>query len=201
MDNEEKIAAFVWIQVAVIGLAHVIIIAFVLGFFLGHFTGKDHVTTVTAAAVEKEEAEEAKTEEEAPAVAMEKAEAEEAKHAEMVEMNRSTKENEKAEAEEAEKAETEEGEGGEEGEGMEAGGGSEAGKEIFTSNCGSCHTLSEAGTTGEVGPNLDELKPEDSLVEMQVTNGGGGMPAFKGILSEEEIGTVAEYVSSVAGSE
>jgi mono/diheme cytochrome c family protein len=31
--------------------------------------------------------------------------------------------------------------------------------------------------------------------ERQVTNGGGGMPAFKGTLSEEEISNVAAYVA------
>lgn len=74
------------------------------------------------------------------------------------------------------------------------------GKTAFTTNCASCHTLSEAGTTGSVGPNLDELKPEKALVETQVTNGGGGMPAFSGILSATEIEAIAEYVSKVAGT-
>jgi mono/diheme cytochrome c family protein len=188
MNNEEKIAAFFWIQVVVIGLSQVLLVAFVLGFFLGHFTGTDHVTTVTAQAVEKEEAEEAKTDEAAPAEALAKAEAEEAKHAEMVNANNQGKEAEKAEAKEAEAKETEKAASG-------------AGMEIFTTNCGTCHTLSEAGTTGEIGPNLDQLQPELALVETQVTNGGGGMPAFKEVLSEEEIVTVAEYVSSVAGTE
>jgi outer membrane protein assembly factor BamB/mono/diheme cytochrome c family protein len=95
-------------------------------------------------------------------------------------------------------------EGGGEGAAAEGGGGGEAllteGKTIFTTNCASCHTLSEAGTTGTVGPNLDELKPEKSLVETQVTNGGGGMPAFGGTLSKAEIEAVAEYVSTVAGT-
>jgi mono/diheme cytochrome c family protein len=50
-----------------------------------------------------------------------------------------------------------------------------------------------------VGPNLDQLKPAASLVEHQVTNGGGGMPAFKGTLSPAQIKAVAQYVSSVAG--
>jgi mono/diheme cytochrome c family protein len=75
------------------------------------------------------------------------------------------------------------------------------GKTIFTTNCASCHTLKEAGTSGEVGPNLDELEPDMATVEHQVTNGGGGMPAFKGQLSGEEIKSVATYVSAVAGSE
>ncbi|HEY2716470.1 MAG TPA: PQQ-binding-like beta-propeller repeat protein [Solirubrobacterales bacterium] len=74
------------------------------------------------------------------------------------------------------------------------------GKTVFSTNCGSCHTLSEAGTSGNVGPNLDQLKPEKSLVETQVTNGGGGMPPFGGILSQQEIEAVAAYVSTVAGT-
>jgi mono/diheme cytochrome c family protein len=75
------------------------------------------------------------------------------------------------------------------------------GESIFTSTCGSCHTLKEAGTSGEVGPNLDELEPSEATVEKQVTNGGGGMPAFGGTLSEAEIKTVALYVSVLAGTE
>jgi cytochrome c6 len=75
------------------------------------------------------------------------------------------------------------------------------GKEVFSSNCGSCHTLKAAGTSGEVGPNLDELEPDLATVEHQVVNGGGGMPAFgkEGILNAKEIKAVATYVSSVAG--
>jgi cytochrome c6 len=75
------------------------------------------------------------------------------------------------------------------------------GKEVFTTNCGSCHTLKAAGTTGTVGPNLDELEPDLATVEHQVVNGGGPMPAFgnEGILNAKEIKAVATYVSSVAG--
>jgi cytochrome c6 len=78
---------------------------------------------------------------------------------------------------------------------------SEEGKTVFTTTCGSCHTLSAAGTSGEVGPNLDELEPDLATVEHQVVNGGGGMPAFgkEGILDAKEIKAVATYVSSVAG--
>jgi mono/diheme cytochrome c family protein len=76
-----------------------------------------------------------------------------------------------------------------------------AGKAVFASaGCTGCHTLKAAGATGTVGPNLDQLKPEKSLVETQVTNGGGGMPPFRGVLSEAEIEAVAEYVSTVAGT-
>jgi cbb3-type cytochrome c oxidase subunit III len=73
------------------------------------------------------------------------------------------------------------------------------GKSIFTTNCGSCHTLSDAGTTGTVGPNLDDAKPTKEHVATQVTNGGGAMPPFKGTLDEQQIQAVADYVSSVAG--
>jgi mono/diheme cytochrome c family protein len=73
------------------------------------------------------------------------------------------------------------------------------GKAVFTSNCGGCHTLADAGTSGAVGPNLDDLKPDEARVKTQVENGGGAMPAFKGTLSDAEIASVAAYVSSVAG--
>ena len=73
------------------------------------------------------------------------------------------------------------------------------GKDIFSANCGSCHTLKDAGTNGNVGPNLDQLKPPFEIVQHQVTNGGGGMPAFKGKLTPAQITAVAKYVSSVAG--
>jgi cbb3-type cytochrome c oxidase subunit III len=74
-----------------------------------------------------------------------------------------------------------------------------SGKDIFTANCGSCHTLKDAGTNGTVGPNLDQLKPSLAIVQKQVTNGGGAMPAFKGTLTPAQIMAVAKYVSSVAG--
>jgi mono/diheme cytochrome c family protein len=74
-----------------------------------------------------------------------------------------------------------------------------AGKKVFTTNCGSCHTLADAGTSGNVGPNLDDLKPDTATVQDQVENGGGGMPAFAGQLTASEIAAVAKYVSSVAG--
>jgi mono/diheme cytochrome c family protein len=82
-----------------------------------------------------------------------------------------------------------------------AGGGGDAaaGKEIFLANCGSCHTLADAGTSGTVGPNLDESQPDEALVTELVTNGRGGMPSFKGSLSEEDIANVAAYVSGAAG--
>jgi len=88
----------------------------------------------------------------------------------------------------------------------ETGGGGGAGdaangKKVFASaGCGSCHTLSDAGSSGSVGPNLDDAKPSEDKVVERVTNGSGVMPSFKDQLSEQEIQDVAAYVSSVAGS-
>jgi mono/diheme cytochrome c family protein len=135
-------------------------------------------TTTTETTAEEEPAEEAPAEEteEAPA--------------------------EEAEEEPAEEEPAEEEEAG----GQEEGGGESSlvaeGKTVFTTNCGSCHTLKAAGTSGTVGPNLDELEPDLATVEHQVINGGGPMPAFgnEGILNPKEIKAVATYVSSVAGS-
>lgn len=73
------------------------------------------------------------------------------------------------------------------------------GKSIFTTTCGACHTLADAGTSGDVGPNLDSSKPAKALVLDRVTNGKAGMPSFKGTLDEAQIQAVAEYVSSTAG--
>jgi mono/diheme cytochrome c family protein len=79
-------------------------------------------------------------------------------------------------------------------------GGAADGAAVFASaGCGNCHTLAAANASGTVGPNLDEAQPDTEAVAEQVRNGGGGMPAFEGELSEEEIQAVAEYVSSSAG--
>jgi mono/diheme cytochrome c family protein len=76
-----------------------------------------------------------------------------------------------------------------------------AGKKVFlgASACGGCHTLADAGTTGAVGPNLDDAQPDAALVVERVTNGSGAMPSFSGSLSEQQIADVAAYVSSAAG--
>jgi len=70
------------------------------------------------------------------------------------------------------------------------------GREIFVANCGTCHTLSDAGTTGAIGPSLDEIAVTADQVEQQVRVGGGGMPAFEDTLSDEEIQEVAAYVAA-----
>lgn len=81
-----------------------------------------------------------------------------------------------------------------------SGGNLAEGKQVFESaGCVSCHTLADAGSTGTVGPNLDEAKPSKELAVDRVTNGAGAMPPFKGQLTDAQIDAVATYVSTVAG--
>jgi mono/diheme cytochrome c family protein len=69
------------------------------------------------------------------------------------------------------------------------------GSSVFSSSgCGGCHTLAAAHSSGTVGPNLDQLKPDYRDATAQVTNGGGAMPAFKSKLSTQQIADVAAYV-------
>jgi mono/diheme cytochrome c family protein len=70
-----------------------------------------------------------------------------------------------------------------------------AGKQVFASaGCGGCHTLKAAASTGNVGPDLDKLKPPLATVVHQVEVGGGPMPSFKEALSAKQIQDVAAFV-------
>ena len=70
------------------------------------------------------------------------------------------------------------------------------GADIFNNKaqCGTCHTLQAAGSVGEIGPNLDMLKPQVDQIINAVTNGIGVMPPWEGILTSEEIESVANYI-------
>jgi len=77
------------------------------------------------------------------------------------------------------------------------------GLDIFNNKamCSSCHVLKAAGSTGNIGPDLDVLKPLEEQVRGVVTEGLGVMPAFgeEGILSKEEIDIVSFYVANSSG--
>ena len=60
--------------------------------------------------------------------------------------------------------------------------------------CGVCHILQAAGSKGQIGPNLDQLKPQTPQIIYAVTNGIGVMPAFDDALTTEEIEAVAHYI-------
>ena len=70
------------------------------------------------------------------------------------------------------------------------------GLEVYNNKaqCGVCHVLQSAGSVGQIGPNLDHLKPTIPQITAAVTNGIGVMTAWEGILSYEEIEAVAYYV-------
>ena len=90
------------------------------------------------------------------------------------------------------------------------------GQQLFTQKCGTCHTLTAAGTNGQVGPNLDYAFKQarasgmDSatfagVIKAQVEN---PRPAVgqqtqvympPNLVSGQELDDVAAYVSSVAG--
>ena len=90
---------------------------------------------------------------------------------------------------------TETGPGETETGGEQPGGDAAAGEEVFASaGCGSCHTLQAAGSSGTIGPNLDEAQPSMELAVERVTNGSGAMPSFSDQLSEQQIRDVAAYV-------
>ena len=74
------------------------------------------------------------------------------------------------------------------------------GKDVFleAGNCAACHSLSDAGSIADIGPNLNQIRPQVQTILMAVKNGIGVMPAMEGILSDEEIEAVAYYVSIAA---
>jgi hypothetical protein len=75
---------------------------------------------------------------------------------------------------------------------------SPGGKVFASSGCGNCHTLKAADAKGQVGPNLDELKPDATTVAHQVRVGGNGMPPFGKKLSSRQISLVAAFVADAS---
>lgn len=76
------------------------------------------------------------------------------------------------------------------------------GKRLFageaTPACAVCHTLRDAASTGEVGPVLDELRPDAGRVAQALRNGVGAMPSYRSKLTEAQIEALAHYVSLAA---
>ncbi len=76
------------------------------------------------------------------------------------------------------------------------------GKDVFLNKavCSACHTLTDAGSNGQIGPNLNEIRPDKMTIMNAVTHGIGVMPAYEGQLTSEEIEAVSYYVSTVAAN-
>jgi cytochrome c6 len=68
------------------------------------------------------------------------------------------------------------------------------GKALFASNCGSCHTLSAAGTSGAIGPKLDGLGVDAATVRAAMKAGPGAMPSFS--LSAADTEAIAKFVAA-----
>jgi len=99
----------------------------------------------------------------------------------------------------------------------------QTGQQLFTANCGACHTLSAAGTTGTIGPNLDNAfaasvaqgYPQSSIENVvldQIRLGSGSIATYTtnkkftpqttmpaNIVKGQDAIDVAAYVASVAG--
>ena len=78
-----------------------------------------------------------------------------------------------------------------------AGNEKDPGRQLFVKDamppCAICHTLADAGASGNIGPSLDELKPDAPRVIKALKTGIGQMPAYPQ-LSEEQIQTITRYV-------
>jgi cytochrome c oxidase subunit 2 len=92
-----------------------------------------------------------------------------------------------------------------------AAGGADQGKQLFAANCGSCHTLAAAGTTGQIGPNLDEVLAgadpsfvKESILDPNADIASGYQPDvmpknYGELLSEAQVDGLVEYLVSSAG--
>lgn len=77
------------------------------------------------------------------------------------------------------------------------------GRKLFTESavpaCALCHTLKESGSTGAIGPVLDEIKPDAGRVARALRDGLGQMPSYKALLTEAQIAALAHYVAKASG--
>lgn len=84
-----------------------------------------------------------------------------------------------------------------------AAGPDDPGRQLFTKDatppCALCHTLADAGATGNVGPSLDELKPDAARVAQAVRTGFGAMPPYPQ-LSNDQVQALARYVAQASGA-
>ena len=76
------------------------------------------------------------------------------------------------------------------------------GKDIFLNIavCSTCHILADAGSEGQIGPNLNEIRPDKNRILNAVKNGIGVMPMYEGELTPEEIEAVVHYVFTSANN-
>ena len=75
-------------------------------------------------------------------------------------------------------------------------------KALFTQGavppCAICHTLKDAGTSGAVGPVLDDLQPDAGRVVAALKNGIGAMPSYKATLSDSQMQALGRYIEKAS---
>ncbi len=73
-------------------------------------------------------------------------------------------------------------------------------KQIFVEKCGSCHTLKAAGTSGTLGPDLDEIEaPKQNILGALGAGGMGSGRMPKDLVTGRDAERVAQYVYANAG--
>ena len=79
-----------------------------------------------------------------------------------------------------------------------------AGAQVFSANCAACHISGGNAVNPAKTLKKDDLiangKDTPDAIITQVTNGNGGMPAFGGRLTPEQIENVAAYVLEQSGN-
>jgi menaquinol-cytochrome c reductase cytochrome b/c subunit len=68
---------------------------------------------------------------------------------------------------------------------------------ISTSGCTSCHNFGAGG--GNVGPALSKgaPNPDKAAIKAQIQNGGGGMPPFKDVLTDDDINQIVDFIDGL----
>ena len=71
-----------------------------------------------------------------------------------------------------------------------------AGKQLFEDwGCASCHAMKDAGASGHIGPAFDgNAALTKEFTVGRITNGQGAMPSFGGLMTDEEIATLSDYI-------
>jgi cbb3-type cytochrome c oxidase subunit III len=84
------------------------------------------------------------------------------------------------------------------------------GQQLFVKDCGACHTLAAAGTSGTIGPNLDDafrfarsqsfkVSTIEDVVRGQIAYASPPMP--QNLVTGDDADSVAVFVAQVAGKE
>jgi mono/diheme cytochrome c family protein len=73
----------------------------------------------------------------------------------------------------------------------------EHGRQVFVENCGSCHTLDAAGTTGQIGPDLGDIPLDEADVRRAIEIGGTGSGTMpQNLVSGMDAADVASFVAA-----